>query len=43
MRLGDILKTLIVKNSSIKSIEDGFKFIFKFIPHEIIMNKKILV
>ena len=40
MRLEDILKALLVKNSSIKSIEGGLKDILKFIPRELIMNRK---
>ena len=39
LRLEDILKTLFVKNSSIKFIEDGLKFI----PRKLIMNKKLLI
>ena len=40
IRLKDILKALLVKNSSIKSIEGGLKSILKIIPHELIMNRK---
>ena len=38
MRLEDILKALLVKKSSIKSIEDSLKSILKFIQNELIMN-----
>ena len=36
----DVLKGLLVKNSIIKSIEGGLKSILKFVPHELIMNRK---
>ena len=38
-RLEDILKVLLVENSRIISIEDGLKFVRKFIPRKLIMNK----
>ena len=43
IRLEDVLKASLVKNSSIKSIEGRLKYILKFIPHELIVKRKVII
>lgn len=41
VRIEDVLKGFLIKNSSIKPIEDIMSYLAKFIPNEYILNSKV--